>query len=125
MMHPMAQSQSLREKSEEQVRDQLRGFPPEAVGAVLRLRENFAAGDLDAALRYILAYYLPKARACSLENVPPETRLREDLGVDSLTMAEAAFKLDELLGVVIETRETADVRTVGDLQGLLRAKLGF
>jgi acyl carrier protein len=124
-MHTMAQSQSLQEKSEVQIRDDLRGFPPEAVAAVLRLRENFGASELDAALRHVLAYYLPKARACSLQDVPAQTRLREDLGVDSLTMAEAAFKLDELLGVPIETRETGDVQTLGDLQAFLRGKLGL
>ncbi|MGI8603355.1 MAG: acyl carrier protein [Verrucomicrobiales bacterium] len=119
----MTQSQTLQQKSEEQVREELRGFPEDAVLSVLRLREDFTAGRLDATVRHVLGFYLPKARACALEALPKETRLREDLGVDSLTMAEAAFKFDELFGVSIETRETAGIETLGDLHAFLVRKL--
>jgi acyl carrier protein len=121
----MSAASLLAGKTVEQIRHELKGFPPEAVSAVLDLREGATAENLDAAIRHIVAFYLPKGRKGSLLGLPPGTRLREDLGVDSLTMAEAAFKLDDLLGVALDNRETEGVRTLGDLHTLLAHKLGL
>ena len=114
---------ALSAKSEEDIRTELRGFPTSAVAAVLALRDDFTVGNLRSALLGILEFYLPKSGVQSLANVPDETRLSEDMGVDSLSLAEAAFKLDELLTVPIETHETAQVKTVGELHALLCRKL--
>lgn len=116
---------SLSTKSEESLRQELRGFPEAAVGAVLSLREEFTPGRLRAAMLRVLEFYLPKSGARSLTGVSDEMRLSEDLGVDSLALAEAAFKLDELLTVPIETHETAQVKTIGALHALLCEKLGL
>ena len=121
----MSAASSLTGKPVEQIRQELKGFPPEAVSTVLDLRDNPSAETLDAAIRHIVGFYLPKGRAASLLGLAPETRLREDLGVDSLTMAEAAFKLDDLFGVALDNRETEGVRTLADLNALLARKLGL
>ena len=114
---------ALSAKSEDDIRTELRGFPASAVEAVLALRGDFSADRLRAALLGVLEFYLPKSAARSLAGVPDTTRLSEDMGVDSLSLAEAAFKLDELLTVPIETHETAQVKTVGELHMLLCRKL--
>jgi acyl carrier protein len=115
----------LQAKSEADIREELRGFPEDSVAAILRLRENFTAAELDVAMRHVLAFYLPKERCRSLDDLPAEARLREDLGVDSLTMAEAAFKFDELLGAPVDVHDTANVHTLGDLHALLKSKLAL
>ena len=114
---------ALSSKSEDDIRTELRGFPASAVEAVLALRGDFSADRLRAALLGVLEFYLPKSAARSLAGVPDTARLSEDMGVDSLSLAEAAFKLDELLTVPIETHETAQVKTVGELHTLLCRKL--
>ena len=114
---------ALSAKSEDDIRTELRGFPASAVEAVLALRGDFSADRLRAALLGVLEFYLPKSAARSLAGVPDTARLSEDMGVDSLSLAEAAFKLDELLAVPIETHETAQVKTVGELHTLLCRKL--
>lgn len=114
---------SLLTKSDEDLRTELRGFLPSALAAVLTLRGDFKPVRLRAAMLELLQFYLPKNNARSLAEVPDDARLSEDLGVDSLTLAEAAFKFDELLGVPIETHETAQVKTVGELHALLCRKL--
>lgn len=43
-----------------------------------------------------------------------DTRLREDLGADSLDMIELLFELEQATGVTIEERAAADIQTVGD-----------
>lgn len=121
----MTQQARLQDKSPEQIREELRGFPESAILAVLRFRETPSPAALDAAMRAVLAFFLPGARSASpsLDDLPHHARLREDIGADSLTLAEAAFKLDELLGVPIETREMAAVSTLGDLHAYLLGKL--
>lgn len=121
----MTQQLSLQEKSPEQIREELRGFPEPAILAVLHFRETPSKAALDAATRGVLAFFLPSGRAACLEQLPDQARLREDIGADSLTLAEAAFKLDELLGVPIETREMAAVSTLGDLRAYLVGKLSL
>lgn len=115
----------LHAKSEGQLREEMRGFPPAAIDEVMDLREHFDSGRLRKAMLGVLAFYLPRGVARPDAGVPDETRLREDMGVDSLTLAEAAFKLDELLGVAIETRETAELKTIGDMHTFLCSKLGL
>ena len=116
---------ALAEKSETDLRRELRGFPEAAVTAVLSLRADFTAPGLRAAMLALLEFYLPKGSGRSLSGAADSARLREDLGIDSLTLAEAAFKLDELLGIPIETHETAKVTSVGALHALLCGKLGM
>jgi long-chain acyl-CoA synthetase len=51
-------------------------------------------------------------------NLTPATRLIEDLGLDSLAMAELAEHIAEHAGREIGPEETTDLRTVADLQRL-------
>ena len=113
----------LLEKSPDVIRAELAGFPAAAVGAVLRFREDGAAASLGALVLAMLAFYRPKTHTGALDALPPETRFREELGIDTLTLTEMVFKLDELLGVPIELREVAHVQTLGELQEFLREKL--
>ncbi len=109
----------------EQTRQQLAGFPEGAISAVLGWHSEKSAGYLRTAVLAVLEFYLPRHLRRSLAEEPDAALLREDLGLDSLALAEATFKLDELLGVPIETREAAGLKTVGELLAFLEAKLEF
>jgi len=110
-------------KSAAEIRIELAGFPPDSVEAALRFREEENFAHLEAFLVGALAIYLPKGCACPRSPLPPETLLREDLGLDSLSLVEMAFKLDELLGIPFETREIAQIQTLGQLNAFLRTKM--
>jgi acyl carrier protein len=43
-----------------------------------------------------------------------DTRLREDLGADSLDLVELVFTLEQELGVSIPDADAAEMRTIGD-----------
>ena len=118
-------SDLLQHLTEVQVRHELRGFPSSAVDAVLKLKRSrhSALQDLQCAILQILAFYLPKGTDQDLSARPVSARLREDLGVDSLTFSEAAFKLEELFNVRIENAELAQIKTVGDLTQFAQEKL--
>ena len=43
-----------------------------------------------------------------------DTRLREDLGADSLDLVELVFTLEQELGVSIPDADAAEIQTIGD-----------
>ncbi len=58
------------------------------------------------------------------EEVKPEARLREDLGIDSIYAVELTLQLEEIYGVVIEYEEIEHLLTVDDLVKLVEKKVG-
>ncbi len=58
------------------------------------------------------------------EEVKPEARLREDLGIDSIYAVELTLQLEEIYGVVIAYEEIEHLKTVSDLVNLVEKKVG-
>jgi len=54
--------------------------------------------------------------------ITDETRLREDLCIDSLQTAEMLVEIEMRLGVRIEDEEAMKSRTVGEVLRLIQAK---
>ncbi|BET69414.1 hypothetical protein ASA1KI_43320 [Opitutales bacterium ASA1] len=103
---------------------QLARFPEEAREAYRRYRTEH---DRDAAQRVVLAavvYFLPAgAPIKDAAALADDLRLIEDLGYDSLAIAEIVFFLEDLFGVVIKTADLVHVKTVGDLRTFVDGKL--
>ena len=114
----------LLEKSPDDVREELAGFPDETIDAVLRFREDGEVETLKGVVLLVIEYYLPREKQQPLAELPEETRLFDELGADSLLLAEVAFKLEELFGVPIDLQSGEPPETLGDLLGFLREKLG-
>jgi len=103
----------------------LTGFPPGTLDAMLRFQRSPERGVLRELLPGFIGHHLP-AGATPLSEPPSDgTRLVRDLGLDSLALAEMAFKMEDLFGFTVETREVADLETIGDLLAFLHAKLGL
>lgn len=49
------------------------------------------------------------------EDVKPETRLKEDLGADSLDLIDLIMELEEELGIEIEDDAAANFSTIQDV----------
>ncbi len=49
------------------------------------------------------------------EQITPEARIMEDLGADSLDVAEIVMKLEELFNITIPDEEVENAPTVGEL----------
>ena len=113
----------LQHFTESEIRHELRGFPARAVAAVLALKQEPSDEQLLKAVPVTLAFYFPCGVSTDLTTQPPSARLREDLGVDSLTFAEAAFKMEELFRVRIENAELAEIKTLGEMRVFVKAKL--
>jgi len=100
----------------------LAGFPPEVREAFQRYRTK---GDTKAAEEVVLAAavdYRP-ASAGPAPAVTDETRLLEDLGYDSVAVAELAFFLEDIFDMTISNEDVLAVRTIADLRGCVMRKL--
>jgi acyl carrier protein len=109
--------------SEAELRKEFAANPPDALDAALQLQAARDPAAFRKLLLALLEQFLPRARRRSLAGLPESTRLVGDLGIDSLSLAELAFKLDELFGVRVETRELAGIQTVGELLHFAERKL--
>ncbi|WP_306361472.1 acyl carrier protein [Nocardia sp. CC227C] len=60
----------------------------------------------------------------SLTDVTRSSLLIEDLGVDSVAFAIGVVAIEERLGVKLSEREMSEAASVGDLEDLIRSKVG-
>lgn len=67
--------------------------------------------EVDARVRRILATHLDVDPG----RLSPDTRLGDDLCVDSLTAVELLMVLEDEFDIALPEQETADLRTYGDL----------
>jgi len=58
------------------------------------------------------------------DEVKPEAKLRDDLGIDSIYAVELTLQLEEIYGVTIEYEEIEHLKTVDDLVKLVEKKVG-
>ena len=104
---------------------QLKRFPAEVRAAYRQFR---ATGDADAVQRVVLAAvseHGPRGSAVATEPSTATNNLRlvEDLGYDSLAIAELVFFLEDLFEVSIRTHEIQSIATVGQLRTFVAQKI--
>ncbi|HYB89977.1 MAG TPA: AMP-binding protein [Candidatus Binataceae bacterium] len=96
------------------------------VAAILRQTIEAPADDAVAASAEVepwLAEALAQVSSARV-NITPATRLIEDLGLDSLAMAELGEHIGERAGREVGPEEMADLRTVADLQRAVAGSSG-
>lgn len=109
--------------SEEEIKHLLRGFPDKAISCALELRTKFSISVLEDCLYGILKFYLPEGAQTLEHSETGKIRIKDDLGLDSLSIAESMFKIEELFDVPIEYGEIAEVETIEDASRLLTQKM--
>ena len=58
-----------------------------------------------------------------ISRVTRESRLVDDVGLDSVAFAVGMVAIEDKLGVMISEQELLGCDTVGDLEGVIRAKV--
>ena len=58
-----------------------------------------------------------------VSRVTPESRLVDDVGLDSVAFAVGMVAIEDRLGVVVNEQELLGCDTVGDLENVIRAKV--
>lgn len=97
----------------------LKHFPDDVRSAYGRLRETGDPTAADTLVLAIVADHMPRAEA----ELADAASLVEDLGFDSVAIAEMVFFIEDLLQVSVSNAEILRVRTVHDLRAFVRAKL--
>lgn len=111
-------------QAQERVATSMAGFPRPVIDAYLAFAGSGDRASLDTVVLGILEFYLVKKPAEPLRTLPGTTRLKEDLGCDSLTMMDTVFMVETLFDVKLQDEELAMLTTVDDLRTHLHAKLG-
>lgn len=104
--------------------DLLKHLPPP-------VRESFRryvdTGDYSAADEVVIAIVKDHVPAKKIDQIPAEltdrSTLMGDLGIDSVSIADAVFVLEDVFDVSIANNELARLRTIGDLRAFIRTKL--
>lgn len=93
----------------------------EAHGRYLAQRDMAAADEVVIA---ILRDHVPSRKVDQIPTkLTDESTLIGDLGIDSVSIADAVFVIEEVFDVSIPNKDLANLRTVGDLRHYLRDKL--
>ena len=108
---------------EERLREKLEAFPPEFQQLVLAHKAAPSPETLSQVIFGVMQYHGGEMFAAKFAEKGDGVLLVEDLGFDSLTLVEISFHAEEFLGYVIQLENFANIKTLGDLQGFLRAKL--
>ena len=99
-------------------------FPVGIQAAYNRFCAEGDAAAADQVLVAVILDFVPKSHRTQV--VPPladEARLFEDLGFDSLAVAEVVFFLEDLFRVRIPQEHLLQLRQVGQLRAYLRERL--
>jgi len=109
--------------SAEELRTKLCGYPEE----ILQQYESYLRDGDQAHLNDFvigLLRFLQDADASGeSRNLSDDTQLRDDLGVDSITIAEVIFQLEDIFEIEIENQDLMNIQTVGELKQYILRKL--
>jgi acyl carrier protein len=97
-------------------------FPAEVLEAFQRYRAKGEARDVETVLVAAAVDYRP-AGSASAPVVSDSTRLLEDMGYDSVAVAELIFFLEDLFEMTITNEDILAVSTIGDLRACVIRKL--
>jgi 3-hydroxyacyl-[acyl-carrier-protein] dehydratase len=107
----------------EEITKALKRCSDETVAAALSLQEGIDDVDLDVVIRGVLARDLQEERLPALPEASDDSRLIEDIGMDSFGMIEVVMTAEEVFGITISNEEMKGIKTLGELKSFLRAKL--
>jgi len=111
------------EAAQKRATDTLVGFPPQISIDYIAYATTGDAQKLDAAVLGVIQFYLAKPPTQPLVSLPGTTRLKEDLGVDSLTMVDTLFLSETLFDIKLSDEALAEVQTIDDLLAHFRHQL--
>jgi 3-hydroxyacyl-[acyl-carrier-protein] dehydratase len=107
----------------EEVRAKLDGYPE----AVLTDYARFAADrDVAALHRFILGliHFLHDSDGrSSIDDLADTADLRADLGIDSITIAEVVFLIEDIFEIEIANAELISINTIGELKAFITGKV--
>lgn len=104
------------------VRDALKRCSPATYYAACKFKKSGQPADLGLVVLGIMERFVDRELRPKLSVATDSLRLREDLGLDSLTMMEIVMIAEEVLRITVSNEELTKLRTLGDVQAFILAK---
>ena len=111
------------EEDIQQLRTALKRCSPETIEAAILFRTTGDLSALPAVVYGIIERHLDPEKESSLKTADDNTRLIEDLGIDSLTLLEIVLTIEEAVGISIENEELRSIRTLGEVKTFIEQKI--
>jgi 3-hydroxyacyl-[acyl-carrier-protein] dehydratase len=105
------------------LRETLKRCSPATYYAACKFRKAGRREDLQTVIRGVIERFVERDLRPKIHAPDGALRLSEDLGIDSLTMMEIVMIAEEVLGISVANDELASLRTLGDVEDFLEAKL--
>ena len=109
--------------SSSKIREKLAGYPESILRNYEAFKENSDPAKLNDFVIGLIQFLQDTTESEDLSSLSDETRLQEDLGIDSITIAEVVFLLEEIFEIEINNQELMEITTVGQLREFILKKL--
>lgn len=104
---------------EDRLEEELRRAPQGTREALLAFKQTGETEQLETFARGIIARNIDDSFQEVLEKADDNTRMIDDLGIDSLTMVEIAITLEDALDIELVDEELKELATLGDIRNHL------
>lgn len=116
-------SDSLPPSDDPALRETLKRCTPDTYYAACKFRQSRAPQDLQRVVLGVVERFVERDLRSKLHPPEPTLRLQEDLGLDSLTMMEIVMLAEEALNIEVSNHELTQLKTLGDIQAFVAAKV--
>lgn len=112
------------QEDEAALRDSLKRCSPATIEKAVEFRKtgNPRTRSGDVVIGIIERFVEPDKRD-ALKNPPDSLVIIDDLGLDSLTMVEIVFAVEDAIGTTIAEDEVQKLRTLGDIKNFIKEKV--
>ena len=108
---------------DEEIKSTLKRCSTASVEAAIRFQSSHASEDLATVIHGVLERDLPETHADSLLAATDDSRLIEDLGLDSFGMIELVMAAEDIFCITIPNDDLRQVTTLGALKSYLLSKV--
>lgn len=105
------------------LRDALKRCSPATYYAACKFRQTGEPRDAANVVGGVLEYYVDRDLRPKLLHATGPLLLREDLGIDSLSMMEALMIAEDVLCLPLSAENLTELKTVDDVQNFIASKI--
>lgn len=109
--------------SNEDLKIKLDGYPPELLRNYADFVEGRSPDDLNAFVIGLIRFLQDTNDPAAAPGISDSTDLRRDMGIDSITIAEVVFLLEEILEIEIDNHDLAGITKIGQLKSYILGKV--
>lgn len=112
----------LTDERRQVILDTLKHCSADTLAAAFRYPDTHSDDDLHTLILGVLHRGLPENRQADLSTATDDSRITEDIGMDSFGMIDVVMTAEEVLGISIDNNELRGIATLGELKQFLKGK---